>query len=456
MKNKDDQIDFNFSRSIDFQKNIEVKGFENIFSNYLSSPSQSLIFKKHFKLLILELYYCWFESEKQFLSVSMSKRGYNSQSRYNPNAISSFTIKIIKFLKDEKLIDFFPGFFDLRNNVRRLSRVRASNDLRNEFRKINFSNKWNINHRKREYLICMDIRKKKIEYNDNFRSHEIREVVRNYNNQISKTFFDIPNLNDSFIIRSDKKKIAISESTSLSNFHFYENFEKTQLISGGWWNRFDIQSFGIYKNQLIINNNLTSYIDLLDYFFFYLSQKLDLKIQSSDVSDLDYFNIEQKCYLIMKGLNAKNFNSFYRSLSVEKKQYFQDKEISSENLRAILDTFQEKNSKLTINFFKQKDLRWSGFVSTIFFDLLKGIGDINVSLFLVKDKIYFPVDFGDIIASKIQKIIERQLNINKTDVKIYHCNPYDFKPKGFFGKIMAPKSNFSSRYLKRKNRYQLK
>ena len=77
MKNKDDQIDFNFSRSIDFQKNIEVKGFENIFSNYLSSPSQSLIFKKHFKLLILELYYCWFESEKQFLSVSMSKRGYN-------------------------------------------------------------------------------------------------------------------------------------------------------------------------------------------------------------------------------------------------------------------------------------------------------------------------------------------------------------------------------------------
>ena len=144
-----------------------------------------------------------------------------------------------------------------------------------------------------------------------------------------------------------------------------------------------------------------------------MSQKLDLKIQSSDISDLDYFNIEQKCYLIMKGLNAKNFNSFYRSLSVEKKQYFQDKEISSENLRAILDTFQEKNSKLTINFFKQKDLRWSGFVSTIFFDLLKGIGDINVSLFLVKDKIYFPVDFGDIILNVFKPETRKHYSIEK-------------------------------------------
>ena len=327
--------------------------------------------------------------------------------------------------------------------------------MKNEFEKINFNDDININHKKREYLIGMDLRNKRIEYVDNFRSHEIREVVRNYNNQIAKTFFDIPNLKDPFINRSDNKKIVISELTSLSNFHFYENFETTQEINGGWWDRFDIQSLGVYKEKLIINNNLTGFIDLLDCFFFYLSKTFEFKIESSDVNDLDYFNIDQKCYLIIKGINSKNFKSFFRSLSLEKKQYFQEKEISSENLKAILETFQRKNSKLTLNFFKQKNIKWGRFVSAIFFELLKKIGDINVSLFLVKDKIYFPLDFGDIIANKIQKILENKLRLSKVDVKIQACNPYDFKPKGFFGKIVSSKSNFSLRYLKRKNRYKI-
>ncbi len=455
MKNSDDQINFNFSRSIDFQKNLELNDFEDILKDLISLSNKSLLFKKHLKLLILELYYCWFESEEQFLSVSMSKRGYYSKSRYNPNSISSFTIKIINFLKSEKLIDFFPGFFDAKNNVRRLSRIRASNILKNEFEKINFKGDWNINHQKREYVIGMDLTNKRIEYADNFRSHEIREIVRNYNHQISKTFFDIPDCKGSFIDRSDNKKIVISESTSLSNFHFYENFETTEDISGGWWDRFDIQSLGIYKKKLIINNNLTGFIDLLDYFFFYLSKKLELKIEHSDVNDLDYFNIDQKCYLIIKGINSKSFKSIFRSLSLEKKQYFQEKEISSENLKAILETFIKKNSKLTLNFYKQKNIKWSGFVSAVFFELLKKIGDINVSLFLVRDKIYFPFDFGDIIAVKIQNILETKLRINKLDVKIHSCNPYDFKPKGFFGKIISSKSNFSLRYLKRKSRYRI-
>ena len=110
MKKTHDQIDFNFSRPIDIQRNLEVD-FINLVLNEISyEKEQNLNFDKHLKLLLLELYYCWVESDQQMLSVSMSKRGYLSNSRYNPNKISSYTIKVINFLKKRELHTFLSWF----------------------------------------------------------------------------------------------------------------------------------------------------------------------------------------------------------------------------------------------------------------------------------------------------------------------------------------------------------
>ena len=106
-----DQINFNFSRKLDIQKNLSRKRQIIFMKKIFNHNYKNIFLEKHLKLLILELFYCWYESEDQFLTLSMSKRGYNSKSRYNPNNISSYTIKAINFLRDEKLIDFHPGFF---------------------------------------------------------------------------------------------------------------------------------------------------------------------------------------------------------------------------------------------------------------------------------------------------------------------------------------------------------
>ena len=106
-----DQIDFNFSRPLDFQKNLDLDFLDNIYKNFIKDNLDSLL-EKHIRLLIIELFYCWFDSKDQFLTVSMSKRGYKAQSRYNPNKISSKLILAVKFLKDKGLIEYFPGFFD--------------------------------------------------------------------------------------------------------------------------------------------------------------------------------------------------------------------------------------------------------------------------------------------------------------------------------------------------------
>ena len=105
-----DQIDFNFSRPLDIQKNLDLKKAKSLLENSVSFKKKNHLLEKHLKLLIIELFYCWYEYNEQFLSLSMSKRGYNSKSRYNPNNISSYTIHAVKFLKENELIDVFPGF----------------------------------------------------------------------------------------------------------------------------------------------------------------------------------------------------------------------------------------------------------------------------------------------------------------------------------------------------------
>ena len=58
--------------------------------------------------------------------------------------------------------------------------------------------------------------RKKIEYSDDFETQDVKEIIYNYNEIISKTIIDIPLLEQSFINRYDKKKIVISKTASQS------------------------------------------------------------------------------------------------------------------------------------------------------------------------------------------------------------------------------------------------
>ena len=81
---------------------------------------------------------------------------------------------------------FFPGFFDRKTKKSRLTRIRASKELRNYFEdSLQFVDK-KINHPKREFVIIRDQLNNKVEYKDNFKTHEIREILVEYNNLLSK------------------------------------------------------------------------------------------------------------------------------------------------------------------------------------------------------------------------------------------------------------------------------
>ena len=278
MKSKTDQLDFDFSRPIDFQRNISSEIIDDCVSELFKENKNSL-FKKHLKILILELYYCWIESDKQFLTVSMSKRGYNSKSRYNPNNISSYLIKVINLLVKNKLINFHAGFYDTRTKKSRLTRIKSSKILINQFEKIKLLSTQGVNHRKKEYLLIYN-KGKLYEYKDSYDTQEIRVVLENYNKIISKTLFDIPSFEGKILVRGDNKKITISPFSSIFYKKEVEKLDEG-LIGGCWWNMIDLHLFLNIKNKLTINNKKTSYLDLTNYFANYLSLVSNSNISSN-------------------------------------------------------------------------------------------------------------------------------------------------------------------------------
>ena len=441
------QTNFDFSRAFDLQKNLNNGFAKNIFDDLVTSATlkRNKLFQKHFNFVITELFFCWLESEEQFLSVSMSKRGYNSNSRYNPNKISSYCIKVINYLRENELLEFFPGFFDLRKKKSRLSRIKAKDKLIIEFKKVKLNKSYFIHHAKREFIYLYQnniIR----EYNDNFKTRELREILEIYNKIIQKSLFDIPHYNGKNLKNYNGKLVNLFISNSALNCYFTEKFSTDPILGGCWWDKLDENLVMSYKKQFIINNQESKYFDLLDIFPNFLSFHNDciINIQSSSVDDLSY---SEKCYILLKYIKSKNREKFVQIFLREKKRFgFRDYENSE--LKKIILTF-INNNKRVFKFYNHAVYnKWLEFCSKVFLELLKVSLSQDNPLYLVKDKIYFCLKNEKNVKTNLVRILEKALKNLSFDIKSNHCFNDHLISRNFFGKIFSDKSVVSKRYIK--------
>ena len=447
MKKKNDQLDFNFSRPIDFQRNLSLNFVDQILFVIDNEYKKNLIYSKHFKFLILELFFCWTESSNQMLTVSMSKRGYLSESRYNPNKISSYLIKIVKFLKSSGFIEFYPGFYDTVTMKSRLSRIKASAKLVDLFRKLKVSEKMKVNHPKREFVIKMD-GNKKVQYSDDFETQDVKEIMFNYNEIITKTILDVPMLEKPYITRFDNKKILISTSGSQANFIFSGDIKKNFKIDGCWWNKLDYDFLKFYAKHIIVNDKPTSFFNLNENFNYFLKKKIGIEYFFKK-KDLENFSRSQICNLIVKGINSKSFKSFFRSILQEKKKYFDTANLSAKQIKRRMEIFIQDNQPLSNYFFKEYKLQWEEFLNEVFYKLLQKCVPANIPVFMIKDKIYFSTDFSRLIKENLEKILEGALGLKKIKLSYVECLSYNFKSRGFFSKILKSDTPLSKRYEQR-------
>ena len=447
MKSISDQLDFDFSRPLDIQRNINLNVINNCVDQIFEERKVNNLFIKHLRLLILELYFCWSESNSQFLCVSMSKRGYKSKSRYNPNNISSYLIKTIQFLQKNNLIDFFPGFYDSRTKKSRLSRIRASKKLINYFYKIKSWDKNNFNHLKREFILIY-AKGKLYEYPDTYETNETGQILRYYNNLISNNLFDIPDQNEEFLIRADKRKIVISSFSSCS-YSFDADNPTDAIINGCWWNKLDLNLFLKVRDKLIINDQSTSHFSFLDYFGEYLTKISNTNIILKPKTFSNIFNFDQLCYLTMKYFRSNNNKNFIKSVLIEKKKInlesYSNQEIKNALINSILS-----NSGFIPFINKKINLKWDEFISKCFFLLITKFSSVNIPLYLVRDKVYFPSDKESLISEKIEEILSKLLDLNSVKIDCNKSQDFGFEKKGLFARFRNKNKIITRRYLENK------
>jgi len=443
MKMSNDQLDFNFSRRIDLQRNLNFRFLDILLSDLFNKNKSELLFK-HLRLLIIELFISWMESEHQFLSVSMSKRGYKSNSRYNPNKISSYLIKAIKILTDAKMIDFHPGFYDSKRKISRLTRIRAAASLTSYFKKIEISGIQNFNHIGREFILLHSDGNLK-EYVDTYETQEKRTVMHYYNNLIFKTSFDIPSSDSPFLMRGDNRKIGISKFNSCN--YSFENFILSKgFINGCWWNRLDLKLLFENKNQILINNESTSHLNLIDFFGDYLSLISNSNIALPRRSFSKIFSYEQICYLIIKSFRSKNDQAFIKSVLAEKKKFhldhYSNKEIINEMSNHILN-----NYKISRFMFKKVEVHWESFISDVFFKLISKLLNVKIPIYLVKDIVFFPTSMQSIVLEKIEEILLKNLKKSSINLNCKKSVDFNFEKPSFFGRLRGKRNNVSKRYI---------
>ena len=441
------QTNFDFSRAFDLQKNLKIGFAQNIFDALVDNTAlkKNKLFQKHFNFIITELFFCWLESEEQYLSVSMSKRGYNSNSRYNPNKISSYCIKVINYLRDNKLLDFFPGFLDLRKKKSRLSRIKAKDKLIHEFKKVDLNKSYYIHHENREFIYLY---KNNIlsEYNDNFKTHEFREILNSYNKIIQKNLFDIPYFNGENIKKYNGKLINLFISNSVLNCYFLEKLSMDPVLGGCWWDKLDESLVLKYKKEFLINNQDSMYFDLLDILPNFLSFHNDcmINIKRSSVDDLSY---SEKCYILLKYIKSKNREKFLHVFLREKKRFGFGNYKNSE-LKKIITTF-TNNNKRVFNLYNHAVYnKWLEFCSKVFLELLKLSLSTDNPIYLVKDKIYFYVKHEKSVKTNLVRILEKSLQTFDFNIKSSYCLNDHKISSNLFGRLFYDRRSVSKRYLK--------
>ena len=460
MKNEGIQLDFNFCRNLDFQKNLNVSVINDFMSLiFKNNQIDSSIIRKHLKFLIIELFCCWYESRDQFLAVSMSKRGYKAKSRYNPNMISSYCIDIIKFLKDKKLIEFYPGFYDCKNGFSRLSRIKASVLLVKEFENFDFNIYEILNLKKRESLFLYDEESRLKEYEDTFETHEIREVIINYNRTMMKTFFDIPSLEDPYVTRGDKAKIVISQLCVIGSRDYNLNWNLGGTFSGSWWHKLDVKSITSFSKHMLINDSDTTHIDLANLFSYFLSktisiENIDLRFDFFKKKIVFLSEIDQLNYLILKGINSKNFSGFFRSFCNDKKKLGIEEKISKKDLQNFLDLLEEHNNQIYRRFFSNSKVNWDMFVSKVFYDLIRSIGSTNIPIIKIRDKIFFQTKFERNIVDRMNSFLSKLIGRDDINLISRKSFGYEFnKKKSLLDKFIGKKLSFSKRYIENKKNF---
>ncbi len=286
------------------------------------------------------------------------------------------------------------------------------------------------------------------------KTHEYREILRTYNKIIQKNFFDIPKYEKYFFKCSDGKILDLSIYSSVLNCFYPKNLYNEPLLGGCWWNRMDEGLILKYKENFIINNNRTSFIDILDFFPLFLNKLFDSNVDFFK-SSFDDFSYNEKCYIFLKYAKSKNKEMFTRIFLREKLRYgFSN--YSNKELKIMINNFINLNNNIFGILKKETSIKWLEFCSRIFLNLIKVSLNRDNPIYLVRDKIYFTFIHQRTIKHNLYKILEKEFETSEISIVINDCTKKIPNVKTFFSKFLNSEKEVSERYSQKLKKFERK
>lgn len=209
--------------------------------------------RKHFKVLLLDLYVAWLENPALKLVVPMRPAEYRAKgSRYNALHISRKTIEVVELLRRAGLIDLKLGFHDRRKGFQgRRTRIWPTPELVELFSRSQMD-AYKVGRAPDEEVIFLrNEAGENVEYEDTQDTTAMREVLRAYNELLSLHFIDIRRLDQPWIDLSDGSKLLLGPSRQ----RVYRVFNRTSFDKGGrffgpWWQQCPKE----WRREIFIND----------------------------------------------------------------------------------------------------------------------------------------------------------------------------------------------------------
>lgn len=332
----------------------------------------------HLKIVLLDLFVAWKTDPELSIGVARGNDAYKVKSRYNALFISPRIRDVIDLLADHDLIDKIGGSYNRQVNGigNRTSRIRASSKLRSMFKSTSIESYDLSLHHNQECILLTDqdidaegepIAKKRLflEYEDTKEILKMRCDLQQYNELLSRTFIDIPTLEEPYVSRrlsnGKSQKVPIDQTRKFVRRIFSRgDWKMNGRFYGGFWQHIEKD----LRKKIYINDVSTIEVDYKGLHAAILNARGGIRntgdIYSIKKLVLPTFNdTEQRSIiklLVLTAINAKSKKSAFAAFRYSQPNGSREKKLIDIQLNQYLEAFLEVNPSLEASLCSDKGI----------------------------------------------------------------------------------------------------
>jgi len=360
------------------------------------------------KVVLLDLYVAWTTDPELSIGIDLNLRKWVTGSRYNALHLSRATPRIIHRLAELGLIDLSTGSYSgpgARTN--RSARIRAAEPLRQKFREARFG-PMDIGHAAdRECIILRDDQGQNLEYEDTEVTQRMRRDLRAYNDLLSRTFIDLPSIEEPYIEREinvgaragDRIRVSFFPGAKFVRRVFSRgDWNCNGRFYGGWWQQIGSE----LRKHIHINGVPTVEVDFKALHVNILSLENGAELDGDPYDLTDGFlegvdRKDQRGYLkslVLTAINAANDRAAYQAFRDGYPAKDRAKGFRNTDLERLLNAFIERTPQLRGTLFNDQGIRLMNVDSRIAEGVLKAAVEQNLPVLCVHDS--FIVDYRQV------------------------------------------------------------